>query len=359
MKILHLGKYYPQENGGIEQVTQDLAIEQAKQELDVRVLAFTRLKSTTQTLEDVRVERCKIFTEVASQPLSLLYVLKGMKFIQDCDVVHTHYPNFLAAFIALFAPKSTRIVVHWHCDVIDKKFLKFFVLWIQNMLLRKSDAIVVTSEGYLSASLDLRPFTQKVEVIPIGLQDNSTELKITKKRNQVLFVGRLVDYKAVDMLISALTEIDQDFVAYIVGDGPNRARLEQRLEAEKDQRIVMKGRVDDEELSALYDSSAIFCLPSNNRTEAFGVVLLEAMRSKCATVTAEIPGSGVPWVNKHGLLFKNNDYKDLKSQIIRLLNDDELASSIGEKGRERFLLNFTLRESTKRFVGLYKKILLD
>lgn len=359
MKILHLGKYYPQENGGIEQVTQDLAIEQAKQNLDVHVLAFTRLKTIAETLAEVKVERCKIILEVASQPFSLLYIFKGLRLIGKCDIVHIHYPNFLAAFLALFIPRNTAVVVHWHSDVVGKKFLKFFVLWLQSLMLRRADAVVVTSEGYLSLSSDLRPHLQKVEVIPIGLRDCDHKYGVKKRTNQILFVGRLVDYKAVDIMVSALSEIEEDFVAYIVGDGPNRKKLEERLKVTGDKRILMKGRVSELELGTLFEESAIFCLPSNVRSEAFGVVLLEAMRSKCATVTAKIPGSGVPWVNEHGLQFQNNNYAELKQHFIRLLTEDGLAEAIGERGRERFLRHFTLRQSSNKFLELYNSIISD
>ena len=116
-------------------------------------------------------------------------------------------------------------------------------------------------------------------------------------RKIILAVGRLVSYKGFDVLVEAAPDLHPDSVVVIVGSGPLGQKLRQAVElAGVSDRVILAGRLSDAALHSLFSKAALYCLPSIYRSEAFGVVLLEAMAHGLPIVATEIPGSGVSWV---------------------------------------------------------------
>ena len=112
----------------------------------------------------------------------------------------------------------------------------------------------------------------------------------------MLFAGRLVPYKGVDVLLRAMATVDARLV--VVGDGPLRGALEAQARATCGGRVTFAGTVADDELTALYHACDVFVLPSVTRAEAFGMVQIEAMACGKPVVSTSV-ASGVPWVNQH------------------------------------------------------------
>lgn len=114
-----------------------------------------------------------------------------------------------------------------------------------------------------------------------------------------MFVGRLVYYKGVDVLIDALSAWPGTLT--LVGEGPLEPDLRRRA-AERGvlDRVVFAGRVSEEDLVAYYHASDVMVLPSVARSETFGVVQVEAMAAGLPVVSTRLP-TGVPWVNEDGI----------------------------------------------------------
>ena len=109
-------------------------------------------------------------------------------------------------------------------------------------------------------------------------------------------------------------------------------------------RVVLAGRLSDATLHVLFERANLFCLPSTYRSEAFGVVLLEAMTYGLPIVATDIPGSGVPWVNQHGfsgLNVASGDAKALADACNQILRSEELRSRLSKGARQRFVAEFT------------------
>jgi len=337
----------------------------------VSVICFEKTPANKKEVMDgVHVTRTPIAKLLASQPLGLRYFLQCLSAARSADIVHLHVPNMLGALCALFIPLKTRLLVHWHSDVIDKGFLGRILRPLESALLRRANSIVATSQVYADASETLAPFKNKITVVPIGVPDakhkgNGSRLppalqaKIGSKKI-ILAVGRLVPYKGFNVLIQAAQRLVKDSVVVIVGGGPLQGELQQAVElcGVKD-RVLLTGRLSDAALHALFERATLYCLPSTYRAEAFGVVLLEAMAYGLPIVASDIAGSGVPWVNQHGLSGLNvpmSDPKALAEACNKILNSAELHAKFSEGARQRFLSEFTENVSVKRMMITYDRL---
>jgi len=215
----------------------------------------------------------------------------------------------------------------------------------------------------------LQEFREKCEVIHYGInldrfKKNGTistrieEIRNTYGKKIVLFVGRLVYYKGLDRLIDAMRGLDA--VLLIIGTGPLEKGLRQKADsAGLAGRTVFLRETGDEELAAYYHACDVFCLPSIERSEAFGIVQLEAMACGKPVVSTNLP-SGVPYVNRDGvtgLTVEPGDTAALHGALRRLLEDEDTALVFGAAGRERVRKEFTEEQMIDKYFNLYQKIL--
>ncbi|PIP37847.1 MAG: glycosyl transferase family 1 [Desulfobacterales bacterium CG23_combo_of_CG06-09_8_20_14_all_51_8] len=326
MKILHVSKFYPPVRGGIENFVRDLATAQAKQGHEVYVLAHQTDFAKPHHYENINgvaLERVRTFGQLSYAPVTPEFPVRLWRAIRQFrpDIIHAHLPN-VSAFWLLFCPKTCPLILHWHADVvaseIDRKLsvlYHFYKPW-ETALLKRADDVIATSRAYLDYSAPLRPYHQKCHVIPLGLDpdrmashENSSMPDRTPDTKPpspdfyllVLSVGRFTYYKGFEYLVEAAEKTPRvRFI--IVGDGPEYSAIkglvaEKRLET----RVFLPGSVDRQTLIRLFRTCDVFCLPSVERTEAFGLVLLEAMYFGKPLITTKIPGSGVMGVNIHGI----------------------------------------------------------
>ena len=370
-RIVHFGKYYFPDAGGIESVTASLARGASAAGHSVSVVCFQKTSTQNEEIiEGVRVIRAPIAVMVASQPLGLNYFLQCVHVAKGADVVHLHVPNMLGALCALFVNRKIRLLVHWHSDVINKGFLGKVLSPLESTLLRRADCIVATSQAYADASETLAPFRNKITIVPIGVPDTKYEGTASvlppfireriKEKKIILSVGRLVPYKGFNILIEGAKHLLADSVVVIVGSGPLQQDLQQAIDtAGVSDRVLMAGRLSDATLHALFEQAVLYCLPSTYRAEAFGVVLLEAMAYGLPVVATNIPGSGVPWVNQHGTTGLNvpvGDSEALAKTCNQILGSTELQSRLSRGARQRFLTEFTEEISVKRMMATYDRL---
>jgi glycosyltransferase involved in cell wall biosynthesis len=370
--IVHFGKYYFPHSGGIESVTLSLSKGAVGVGHNVSVICFQNVPVfTKEILDGVSISRVPIRKLIKSQPISFKYFWCCLLAAKKADIVHLHAPNMLGAFCALFINKKICLLVHWHSDVINKGLLGALLRPLEYALLSRANNIVVTSEIYANASVSLAPFKNKITVVPIGVPDkkhqvngssmtHELERKIDQRRI-ILSVGRLVSYKGFEVLIHAAKHLSNDAVVVIVGGGPLQAELENMINhcGIKD-RVLLVGRLSEQELHALFERATLFCLPSTYRSEAFGVVLLEAMTFGLPIVATDIPGSGVPWVNLNGISGLNVPVGDpvaLAQACNQIMSSPELRRRLSDGARQRFLAEFTDDVSVKRMMHLYDRML--
>jgi len=280
-----------------------------------------------------------------------------------------HEPNPLALLSDWLGAQHGPLVVWFHSEVIRPQW-KYRLLYrpFLRRVLRRASRIVVSSPNLAEHAAELRDFRDKCVVIPFGIDTARLQRTPAVARiadgiaerfpgPRILFVGRLVPYKGVDVLLRAMRDVNA--TALIVGDGPLRQRLQEQASAAGiSSRVNFLGQLDDEDVIAHLHACDLFVLPSVTRAETFGVVQLEAMACGKPVVSTNLP-TGVPWVNRHehsGLVVPPGDDGALASALNRLLNDPALRQRMGDAARQRVADEFTAGRMTALTSSLYRDV---
>lgn len=374
LRVLHVNKLYAPAIGGVEAVVQALAEETASSgELDVRVLACQpRGRSSEDLVNGVPVQRVGSLGTAWSMPVAPAFPLVLRAIRREFDVVHLHMPFPLPAFAGWSRDAGApRLIIHYHCDVA-RPFQRA-VLKLMEPLSRRmfecADRIIVTSERMLLESPALAPYKEKCSVIPLPAgvpavrQASSSERARARERFGVspigpivLFVGRLVYYKGLQHLLTAMAQIDATLL--VVGEGPLRETLLGQVEALKLQkRTRFVGSLGSDDLQLAYELADVFVLPSTERAEAFGLVQVEAMQHGCPVVNTDLP-TGVPSVSVDGmtgLTVSPGDAPGLANAIRTLLGDEALRKRFSAAARRR-AMNFDRAVITRQVLDLYREV---
>ena len=369
MRILQLTKSYPPDLGGIESVTFDLTEGINKRGLVCDVLCANNgnrtIKENRGTYRIIRAASLGKVWSASVAPVLVYYLWKWRK---AYDIIHLHTPdpmNMLAFF--LVRPKA-KLVVHWHSDIVKQKKAFFFFLPLQNWILKRADVVVGTTEKYIAHSTQLRNFRPKSVAIPIGIdagerfeEGGVKEIRDRHRGKKIVFsLGRLVYYKGFEYLIEAGTFLEEDIVVLIGGAGKLEGKLKGQIEAlGLGDRVILLGRIPAAELENYFKASDVFCLPSIAVSEAFGVVMLEAMKYGRPIVATDIPLSGVGWVNAHGVTGLNVVVKNahaLAGAINELTRGDLFYTSCSANAKKRFLEFFVSDKMVSAFLELYRSI---
>lgn len=369
LRVLHLGKFYPPVSGGMERVLQ-LLCEREKTEVDTRVLvAGTRRRTVREMVDGVAVTRVAnvgFAGSVAVCPSLPLWLSR-----ERADVIVIHEPNPIGLVAYALARPAGRLIVWFHSEVVrDRwKYALMYRPWLAHAM-RRASRVIVASPPMADAE-QLRGFHVRTEVIPYGVDQRrlerspdvaarETRLRASHPGPLILFVGRLVPYKGLTVLLRAM--VDVPATAVLVGDGPQRATLEALArELGIASKVVFAGEVDEVGLTAWYHACDLFVLPSTTRAEAFGVVQTEAMACGKPVVSTALP-SGVPWVNRDGetgLVVPPEDARALAAALSRLAGDAGLRQQMGERGRQRVLAEFTADRMASRAVQLYRDVMSE
>jgi glycosyltransferase involved in cell wall biosynthesis len=283
----------------------------------------------------------------------------------DADVMIVHEPNPWALLSMRVVTTRMPFAIWFHSDVVRPALqYRLFYAPLARPAYDRAQRFVVSSPALASASAALSRYADRTSVIPFGIDpaawvaDNETERRVaairsTIKRPIVLFLGRLVAYKGVDVLIKAAAPLCVHVV--IAGDGPMRGDWAAAASSTNGRATIdFPGALSDRDVKAWMHAADVLVLPSVTRAEAFGVVQLEAMASGVPVISTNVP-SGVPWVNRHGetgLVVTPGDVPALRQAIERLVSDRALRSRLGAAGVARVHSDFTLGRMADRFVSL-------
>ena len=371
MKILHLGKFYYPFLGGIETQLKVLAEGQVARGHEVTVLCSGHgISRKVEMIRGVRVVRSPYFGKLFSQPLNFFLPFDLMRESRNADIVQVHSPNPLMEALALFLPSRLPVIDAHHSDIFRQRLLRFLYGPIHHLFYGKCKKIVVATANHLKYSTQLGRFSSRTEVIPYAIEDKPLELSraIEGRAQEIqyemgdfaLFVGRLVEYKGVHVLIEALKNVPHLKLA-IMGGGPEEPRLKEQVHAlGLSDRVFFLGAITDEvEHGAWFCASKMFVLPSIHPSEAFGMVLLEAMAWGIPCISTRLE-SGVPWVNEEGvsgLHVNPNDVTALAQAMEKINGDSDLCGRLGEGARKRVQTQFGPALFVDSYLSLYEKLL--
>lgn len=363
MRILHIYKDYFPVLGGIENHVKLLAETQAARGHSVSVLVTSRDNHThVETINGVRVIFPARLTTTASMPISIALLPQLRK--ENPDIAHLHFPYPLGDVAQQFFGRARRTVITYHSDIVrQKNLLQIYTPFLRRSLAR-ADRIIATSPRYIETSPFLAPHARKSTVVPYGIDTthfaNADPARVAEIRAQygeplILFVGQLRYYKGVEYLIRAMAEIRGR--AIIIGSETTTRLGELQQLANQvgvTDRVFFLGE-RNEELPSFYAACDLFVLPSVERSEAFGIVQLEAMAASKPIVCTEV-GTGTSFVNvdgETGFVVPARDERALASAINRLIDDPGLRVRMGAAGRARVQQEFTVDKMMERVMAVY------
>jgi rhamnosyl/mannosyltransferase len=386
LRVVHLGKYYPPSPGGIEGHTRTLALTQAELGADVCVVVvnhaaadgrdatferFTRTRYSAESDGPVRVIRVGRWANVAK--LDVVPGLPGVlrKLLRDPpDVWHMHTPNVTMMLAVLAAPRVRPLVITHHSDIVRQRLLKYVVRPIESAVYRRAARVLPTSPAYVEGSELLKRFAEKVTPLPLGIDlapfrsPTPAALAHAEKFRERfgsplwMCVGRLIYYKGLHVALDTLRGVPGRLL--VIGTGPLEGEWKRRAaELGVADRVVWCGHATQDELIGAYLAAAALWFPSIARSEAFGLVQVEAMAAGCPVINTAIPGSGVSWVCRHereGLTAAVNDAAAFAAAANRLLAEPGLRERLAAAGLERAAAEFDRRVMAERSLAVYEAV---
>lgn len=363
MKIAEVTSTFPPYKGGMGNVAYYNAWSLATLGHDVTVFTPKYKKIKNQEELPFQVKRLRPWFSYGNSGILPQLLWQLPKF----DIVHLHYPFFGGAEIIYFLDKikDIKLVVTYHMDVVGDGILAKFFKWHTNYVLPKildrADKIIVTSKDYVKFSnIKNRLHTDSDKFVEIPCGVNHFLYKPRPQKNEllhkydlynkdvILFVGALDKahyFKGVNILIQAMLEFaDSDNVrCLIVGEGDLKSTYQSLVDSlGLGKKIIFAGFVPDNELPNLFNISDMLVLPSIDKSEAFGIVAIEAMSSGLPVVATDLPGvRSVVDKRKTGLLAKPGNVEQLAQMIKYLLDNPRIAKQYGQNGREKVLQKYT------------------
>lgn len=378
LRVLHVGKFFPPFMGGMETYLADLIAAQRAQGTQAFALVHgDPLPEDPPWLRRVPVQWQPLYAPIAvGFPSALHRAIRDFK----PDVLHLHMPNN-GTFWCLVVPAARRLpwVVHWHSDVLVSEEHALLTLAylayrpFEQALLARAQRVAVTSPPYLDDSEPLRAWAEKCMVVPLGLQVPAATPAPTDAPAwpdapsaqaspplRVLAIGRLAHYKGFDTLIDAVARTP-GVVLQIAGNGELRAELQARIDhlsaaADGPPRIHLLGHVSEAHKQALLASCDLLAMSSCEKTEAFGMVLLEAMAHAKPCLVSALPGSGMPWVvasSGAGQVVALRDVAAWSNELTWMATHPQARQAMGCMGHQALHKRFTAAASARALYTLY------
>ncbi len=364
MRVLHVYKtYYPETQGGLEEVIRQICLNSRSLDIESRVLTLAaRPEPRLLKRPEALVVRARRNLEVASCGISAeAFELFGES-LHWSNLVHYHFPWPFADVLHFALRPEKPTVLTYHSDIVRQRVLGKLYSPLMNRFLGGMDRIVCTSPNYFATSDVLPRFESKVEVIPIGISPGREARPDAEEIERVrtahgsdffLFVGVLRYYKGLHILLDAMR--DAPYRVVIVGSGPTERELKRQAADMRLENVSFAGHVSDPEKHALYELCRGVVFPSYLRSEAFGVTLLEGAMHGKPLISTEV-GSGTSHVNvdgETGLVVPPSSHRALRAAMDTLWSDPPLASAMGERAWRRYRELFTGERMGARYGELY------
>jgi glycosyltransferase involved in cell wall biosynthesis len=287
------------------------------------------------------------------------------------DVVHFHFPWPFADVLHLLGRTKKPTVMTYHSDIVRQKLLGAVYGPLMRRTLGSMSAVVATSPAYAQTSETLAACVSKerLKTIPLGIidyrdaphpadaqRDMANRLGIADGEPYFLALGVLRYYKGLHTLVEAARHVKAKIV--IAGSGPERERLAALAQQTGASNVVFAGQVTHEEKVALLKGCRAMVLPSHLRSEAFGMVLVEAEMFGKPIVCCEV-GSGTSYVNENGVtgfVVAPEQPQELARAMNALLGDDDLAARMGHAARARYEALFSGEALGNAYSALYNDV---
>lgn len=368
MRILQLGKFYPI-IGGVERVMYDLVEGISEQKIQVDMLcASDSNKSHEIIVNDYAKIYCTAtWKKMLATMISPQMIFQLRKIAAQYDIIHVHHPDPMAALSLFLSGYKGKVVLHWHSDILKQKIALKLFMPLQNWLINRADVIVGTTPKYIKESPCLQNENLRKIAIPIGIEpvvgdkNKVAEIRHCYKGKKIIFsLGRLVGYKGFSFLIDAALSLPDDYIVLIGGGGPLKENLETQINSKGlKNKVYLLGRILDEDLANYFEACDVYVMSSIWKTEAFGIVQIEAMSCGKPIVATNIPGSGVSWVNEDkvtGLNVEPENAEAIADAILKITSNKDIYMAFSDNAEKRFKQLFQKKDMIGKCLSLYEKL---
>ncbi|HQP26165.1 MAG TPA: glycosyltransferase, partial [Smithellaceae bacterium] len=301
------------------------------------------------------------------QLLALICLLRKERF----DLIHAHWlipQGFIAVLGIMLSGQSIPLLCTSHGgDLFALKGRAFQRLkrWVMD----RSAALTVVSNAMQKTVLEMGVDLEKVEVIPMGVDLKglfTPDPYIQRKSDELLFVGRLVEGKGIEMLLEAmpgLLEKKPDIRLLVAGAGPLEEGLRESVrKLNVSENVDFLGMVKQSLLPDYYRRATLavfpYMLTKNGVQEGFGLVVVEAMGCECPVIAGDLPAIHDSIAHEeNGLLVPSGKSEALADTILRALNDPDLRLKLAAEGRKRMVEKFDWEIIAAKYKKLYDKLI--
>ena len=360
MKVLHVYQVYlPDDFTGVPRVIWELCEGMCALGVESEVLCLSdRPSEEVKKVGNHLVHSAPRDLTIASARLSFGVFYKFKQLVNKFDIIHYHYPWPGGDVLHLLFGRKKPSLATYHSDIVKQKLLRHLYAPLERSFLKNVERIVATSPNYAASSKNLIKYREKVTVIPIGLSARIVPPRDRMKRWENLlgrdfffFVGAMRYYKGLDILIDAARETGLP----VVIAGHDKLLIE-GLPAN----VRYVGEISDEDKECLFSLCRAFVFPSNLRSEAFGVALLEAARAGKPMISCEL-STGTSFINKHaktGYIIQPNNVAELANAMRTLSENADMVETFGQNASQRYQKYFTTRKMCSAYIGEYEKLLV-
>lgn len=371
MKVLHVYRtYFPDPPGGLQEAIRQICLATASFGVESRV--FTLSPQPVPKRLD-RPEAVTVRARSWAAPASCDFggcdsVMEFYRLQKWADVVHLHFPWPFADVLNLFKASDKPAVMTYHSDIVRQQVLNRLYGPLMRHTMRRMSAVVATSPAYAQTSPVLIRDVPvgRLRTIPLGIVDKPEadpgfaglpgETDYAAHKPFVLALGVLRYYKGLHTLVQAARQIHGNIV--IAGSGPEDANLKELAKQLGVTNVIFAGQVTDIQKNALLHQCTALVLPSHLRSEAFGMVLVEAAMFSRPMVCCEV-GSGTSYVNVDGvtgLVVPPECPSELANACNKIFEDPVAAKAMGKAARARYEALFSGAALGRAYSDLYREV---
>lgn len=366
MKILHVYKRaVPFSTGGIEHVIDEVCRENHRLGHENTIVCLQpgiKAKKII-TLPYAQVIAFPENLNIASCGFSWELLREFRQICRHHDVVHFQFPWPFADMLSMLTDKP--YMVSYQSDIVRQKRWMCLYSPLMRRFLNQASKITVSSPELAKSSSVLQKLDRPIDVVPNGIDDTAetsqeTRFEYFRQRFRhpfILFIGAFRYYKGIHVLLDAAALCDAEIV--ICGMGKLHKDIEARIQQEGLKNVHLFGFASEADKNALLKTCTALVLPSVYRSEAYGMVLVEAARMGRAMISTQLQ-TGTSFINHHnetGFVVPPGDAEALASAIQKIVSNPEKTQEMGRAARRRYQSLFTVTSMGKSLDALYYEIL--
>ncbi len=371
LKVLNVYRtYFPDPPGGLQEAMRQICLATSQYGVQNTIFALSPQPEPYELIRpEGRVVRSRSWVTLASCDFGGISACsRFQRLAREADVVHYFFPWPFADVLHSMACPKKPAVLTYISDIVRQRWLAKLYNPLMWHTLKSVDAIVANCPAYKETSpvLSSPRIRDKVRMIPLGIVEDSyqwSECDLVLNRLGLkniepffLFIGVLRYYKGLHTLMEAAKKVNAKVV--IAGSGPQDAALKNIAGQLGASNVVFAGQVSNSEKITLLQHCRALILPSHLRSEAYGMVLVEAAMYGKPMISCEI-GTGTSFVNiggETGFVVSPESPDALAASMNHLLVDVNLAELFGHKARSRYEQMFSGDALGKSYAALYREV---